>query len=75
MMPSVTYSSPVRERSASLSVRILSVKSIDFGSFEYAGKCIMWKIDYYDQEWSGSPDPADPAVTTRVLTVMLAEEY
>lgn len=47
-----------------------------FGSFEYAGMWIMWKIDYYDRtcEW-GSPDPANPAVTTRVLTVMLAEEY
>jgi uncharacterized protein DUF3768 len=48
----------------------------DFGSFEYAGKCIMWKIDYYDRACEmGSPDPADEAVTTRVLTVMLAEEY
>lgn len=48
----------------------------DFGSFEYAGNCIMWKIDYYDRQCeSGSPDPADEAVTTRVLTVMLAEEY
>jgi len=48
----------------------------DFGSFAYAGNWIMWKIDYYDRACeSGSPDPANEAVTTRVLTVMLAEEY
>jgi hypothetical protein len=48
----------------------------DFGSFEYDGKTIFWKIDCYDRDLSyGSPDPADPAVTTRVLTVLLAEEY
>jgi len=48
----------------------------DFGSFEHAGKTIFWKIDYYDRTLDmGSPDPADEAVTTRVLTVMLAEEY
>ena len=36
----------------------------------------MFKIDYLDQTMSmHSPDPADPAVTQRVITIMLAEEY
>ena len=36
---------------------------------------VIWKIDYYDRSLSGhSPTPADPAVTTRVLTIMLVEE-
>jgi enolase len=48
----------------------------DFGSFDYDGKTIFWKIDLYDRDLeSGSPDPADEAVTTRVLTVLLVEEY
>lgn len=48
----------------------------DFGTIEINGQCIFWKIDLYSKDMaSGSPDPADPAVTTRVLTVMLAEEY
>jgi len=48
----------------------------DFGSIELHGRKLFWKIDYYDRdlEWS-SPDPADPTVTTRVMTIMLAEEY
>ncbi|MGY4398052.1 hypothetical protein ACVWZA_003254 [Sphingomonas sp. UYAg733] len=48
----------------------------DMGAFSYVGERIFWKIDYYDVDLLyGSPNPADPAVTTRVLTVMLASEY
>ena len=48
----------------------------DFGSFEIAGRKLFWKIDYYDAAMEfGSEDPADPSNTTRVLTIMLAEEY
>jgi hypothetical protein len=48
----------------------------DFGSFELAGETFFWKIDYYDtgMQW-GSEDPSDPAVTTRVITLMLAADY
>ena len=48
----------------------------DFGSIEHKGERIFWKIDYYDRACEfGSEDPADPTKTTRVLTIMLAEEY
>lgn len=48
----------------------------DFGAFEIGGARLFWKIDYYDLDLCmASPDPADPAVTKRVLTLMLAEEY
>ena len=48
----------------------------DFGAFDHDGQKIFWKIDYYDAACEyGSEDPADPAKTTRVLTIMLASEY
>jgi Protein of unknown function (DUF3768) len=48
----------------------------DFGRLEVAGRLFIWKIDYYDKSMVfGSDDPADPERTTRVLTVMLAEDY
>jgi hypothetical protein len=48
----------------------------DFGTFTLDGTELMWKIDYYDSDLQyGSPNPADPDVTRRVLTVLLAEEY
>jgi hypothetical protein len=43
---------------------------------EADGHMIMFKIDYYDQSLSmHSPNPADPSVTQRVITIMLAEDY
>lgn len=37
---------------------------------------IMFKIDYYDPSLQfHSDDPADPKITTRVMTVMFASEY
>ena len=41
-----------------------------------AGAVIFFKIDYFDKILTHhSPDPSDPSVTERVITIMLAEEY
>ena len=48
----------------------------DFGSFEAEGHTIFFKIDYYERNLKyHSPDPSDPVLTVRVITIMLAEEY
>jgi hypothetical protein len=48
----------------------------DFGAFDADGQRVFFKIDYYDETLTvHSPDPSDPAVTKRVITIMLAEEY
>ncbi|AOH87106.1 hypothetical protein AWL63_23290 (plasmid) [Sphingomonas panacis] len=47
----------------------------DRGELLVRDQTIRFKIDYYDLalEW-GSEDPADPSVTTRVMTIMLPED-
>ena len=48
----------------------------DFGRFELAGRKFLWRIDCYDKSLTfGSEEPADPEQTTRVLTIMLAEDH
>jgi len=47
----------------------------DMGSFDMEGTRCFWKIDYYNLNMTaGSEDPADPSITTRVLTIMRADE-
>jgi hypothetical protein len=48
----------------------------DFGAIKVGEHSLFFKIDYYDQTLcAGSPDPSNPDVTERVMTIMLAEEY
>jgi len=48
----------------------------DYGRFDLNGHTFLWKIDYYDSLClRESEDPANADKTTRVLTLMLAEDY
>lgn len=48
----------------------------NFGAIRNGENRVFWKIDYYDEERRyGSEDPANMAMTHRVLTIMLASEY
>ncbi len=48
----------------------------DYGTVRIAGKTYVWKIDTYCLRLKYmSPDPSDPAVTRRVLTILLPSEW
>ena len=48
----------------------------DFGCFEFEGTRVIFKIDTFDKSLTyHSPDPADPNVTERIITLMRADEY
>lgn len=48
----------------------------DFGLLIVNNQRYMFKVDYYDLSMAyRSEDPADPAKTKRVLTIMRADEY
>ena len=46
----------------------------DFGSLEWQGEKVFWKIDYYDKALKYGEDPLS-ANCRRIMTVMLADEY
>jgi hypothetical protein len=48
----------------------------DFAAIEFLGRKVWMKIDYYDAAMEfGSEDPADASITTRVMTILLPEDY
>lgn len=48
----------------------------EFGGVEVDGIRVWFKIDAYDTQLEyGSPDASNPNVTTRVMTILLPEEY
>ena len=48
----------------------------DFASLTWRRELLFWTTDCYDRQLEySSPDPADPSVTTRVMTILLASEY
>ena len=48
----------------------------DFAVIEFLGHKVWLKVDYYDAAMEfGSEDPADASQTTRVITILLPEDY
>lgn len=48
----------------------------DFASILFRERKVWMKIDYYDLDCAyGSEDSADASITTRVITILLPEDY
>jgi hypothetical protein len=48
----------------------------DFGAVTVKDETYFFKLDYYDVSMEfGSDDPANPKLTTRVMTIMHRSEY
>ena len=48
----------------------------DWATFDLGGQRFIWTIDCYDETRTyASKNPCDPDITTRVLTLMLAQVY
>jgi len=48
----------------------------DFGLVSLDETDFFWEIDYYSQDLKAtSPNPADPAATVRVLSILRTDEY
>ncbi|WP_417728521.1 DUF3768 domain-containing protein [Roseovarius sp.] len=48
----------------------------EMGVIEFNGTTVWFKLDLYDVDYQyGSPEPADPQQTRRVLTLLLPPEY
>ena len=48
----------------------------DFGIINLDGGTYYFKIDYYDKSYEkGSENPANPAVTNRLLMIMARQDY
>ena len=52
-------------------------KEHDFGQIDFGGTRYFWKIDLLDRDTKSvyTPDPTNPNLTWRVLTIMEASEY
>jgi hypothetical protein len=46
----------------------------DYGRIVWQGDKVLWKIDYFDENYRTWEDPLSPNCR-RVITVMLAEDY